>query len=229
MSGALSRPVASPQQPPNDPATAMAVHLDAALHAVAPHLTGTARAEWVNILGAKLYKADILKPRRAAAFLGHCAVESGGFLILEEDLNYSAARLCEVWPARFPDAEAAQACAFRPQALANRVYANRMGNGNPASGDGWCFRGRGLIQITGRAAYERFAKTMNMTIDQTVAHCATPAGAADSAIWFWSYNNLNRLADAWLLDSITRTVNGGLAGAAERNRLCRDALHALGG
>ncbi len=229
MSGALSSPGAAPQQPPNDPAAGMAIHLDAALRAVAPHLTTAERADWVGILGARLCKAAITKSRRVAAFLGQCAVESGGFQILEEDLSYSAARLCEVWPARFPDTEAAASCAFQPQALANHVYANRMGNGDPASGDGWCFRGRGLIQITGRAAYERFARAMNMTIDQAVAHSATLAGAADSAIWFWSDNNLNRLADAWLLDAMTRKINGGLTGAAERMQLCRAALHALGG
>jgi putative chitinase len=155
-------------------------------------------------------------------------VESGGFLILEEDLSYSAARLCEVWPGRFPNADSARACAFQPEALANDIYANRMGNGDPASGDGWYFRGRGLIQITGRAAYERFARAMSMTLDQAVAHSATMAGAADSAVWFWSDNDLNKLADAWLLDAMTRRINGALTGAAERNRLCRSALHALG-
>jgi putative chitinase len=214
MSGALTNPAVTPRQPPNDPGAALAIRLDAALRAVAPHLTGTARVDWADILGARLCKAVITKSRRVAAFLGQCAVESGGFQILEEDLSYSAARLCEVWPGQFPDADAAEACAFRPEALANHVYANRMGNGDPASGDGWCFRGRGLIQITGRTAYERFARAMNMTIDQAVAHSATRAGAADSAIWFWSDNNLNKLADAWLLDSMTRKING-------RQRACR--------
>lgn len=229
MPGALSSPGAAPQQTQGDPAATMAIHLDAALRAVAPHLTAAEHADWVVILGARLCKAAITKSRRVAAFLGQCAVESGGFQILEEDLSYSAARLCEIWPARFPDAAAAEVCAFQPEALANHVYANRMGNGDPESGDGWCFRGRGLIQITGRAAYERFAAAMNMTIDQAVAHSATLAGAADSAIWFWSDNNLNRLADAWLLDAMTRKINGGLTGEPERIRLCRAALHALGG
>jgi putative chitinase len=196
---------------------------------VAPQLTKSARADWVGILADRLSGAGITRPRRVAAFLGQCAVESGGFEILEEDLSYSAARLCAVWPGRFPDADAAGACAFDPEALANDVYANRMGNGDPASGDGWSFRGRGLIQITGRTAYERFARALAMTLDQAVAHAATPCGAADSAIWFWSDNNLNSLADAWLLNAMTRRINGGLTGAAQRNRLCGAALRALGG
>jgi putative chitinase len=228
MSGALNSPVAKPQPSPDEPVAALAIHLDTALRAVAPRLTPAERADWVEILDARLPKAAVTKSRRIAAFLGQCAVESGGFQILEEDLSYSAARLCEVWPGRFPDADAAEACAFRPEPLANNIYANRMGNGDPASGDGWLFRGRGLIQITGRTAYERFARAMNMNLDQAVAHSATPAGAADSAIWFWSYHDLNKIADAWLLESMTRKINGGLTGAAERNRLCRAALHALG-
>nr|WP_294522997.1 glycoside hydrolase family 19 protein [uncultured Rhodopila sp.] len=229
MSGALNSPETKPHQPPGDTAAVFAVHLGAALRAVAPHLSGVERAEWVEVLGGRLCKAAITKSRRVAAFLGQCAVESGGFQILEEDLSYSAARLCEVWPERFPDAETAEACAFQPQALADHVYANRMGNGDPASGDGWFFRGRGLIQITGRTAYERFAKEMNMTLDQAVAHASTPAGAADSAVWFWSDNDLNKLADSWLLDRMTRKINGGPMGAAERNRLCTAALRVLGG
>jgi putative chitinase len=229
MPRALNSPVSTSQPSPGGPVDALSTHLDTALRAVAPHLTGAERADWVEILGERLCKAAITRSRRAAAFLGQCAVESDGFQILEEDLSYGAARLCEVWPGRFPDADSAEACAFQPEALANDVYANRMGNGDPASGDGWYFRGRGLIQITGRTAYERFARAMGMTLDQAVAHAATLAGAADSAIWFWSDNNLNRLADAWLLDAMTRRINGGLTGAAERNRLCMVALHALGG
>nr|WP_294544366.1 glycoside hydrolase family 19 protein [uncultured Rhodopila sp.] len=228
MSGALNSPAAKPQ-PPRDPVAARVIRLDTALRAIAPHLAGGERSAWVETLSERMSTADITRSRRVAAFLGQCAVESGGFQVLEEDLSYSAARLCKVWPGRFPDADAAEACAFQPEALANDVYANRMGNGDPASGDGWHFRGRGLIQITGRTAYERFARATNMTLDQAVAHAATLAGAADSAVWFWSDNNLNKLADAWLLDAITRKINGGLTGAAERNRLCGAALHALGG
>jgi putative chitinase len=202
--------------------------LDPALRAVAPHLQDAERAAWIAALGVPLHRSGITAPRCVAAFLGQCAVESAGFHSLEEDLSYSAPRLCQVWPNRFPNTEAAEACALRPEFLANRVYANRMGNGDEASGDGWRFRGRGLIQITGRVAYQRFARAMNLTLDQTVDHAATQAGAADSAVWFWSANQLNALANTWSLDLLTRKINGGTEGAAERTRLCEAALHAIG-
>lgn len=229
------------QQPSIDPAIAAAVtifannpvspaplRLDAALATVAPRLTDEARAAWVAVLDEKLPKAGMTAPRCVAAFLGQCAVESAGFHSLEENLSYSAARLCQVWPRRFPNTVMAEAYAMNPEALANRVYADRMGNGDEASGDGWTFRGRGLIQLTGRAAYARFAVAMAMTLDQAVKHAATQEGAADSAIWYWTANHLNTLANAWSLDLITRKINGGTADAAERTRLCEVALHAIG-
>jgi putative chitinase len=228
------------QQPSLDPAVAAAVivlcsasspqppGLDRALRAVAPHLTDAERGAWVAALAEPLLKAGITTPRCVAAFLGQCAEESGGLRDLEEDLSYSATRLCQVWPNRFPTAAAAESCALQPEVLANRVYANRMGNGDEASGDGWRFRGRGLFQITGRIAYEHFAQAMNMTLDQAVDHAATQAGAADSAAWFWTANRLNALANTWSIDLLTRKINGGTAGAAERSRLCEAALHAIG-
>lgn len=228
------------QQSSTDPAVAAAVtilantpvpapnRLDPALHAVAPHLTQDERAAWVSALADPLLKSGITSPRCVAAFLGQCGVESAGFRDLEENLSYTAARLCQVWPNRFPTLAAAEACALQPETLANRVYSSRMGNGDEASGDGWRFRGRGLIQITGRAAYEQFAQAMAMTLDQAVEHAATQAGAADSAAWFWSTNKLNPLADTWSIDVITRKINGGMNGAAERSRLCQAALHVLG-
>ena len=242
MSGASSAFEALFPQPSPDPAVAVAAavmvlqavappssaRLDAALRAVAPHLADDERAAWVAALTEPLLKAGITTPRCVAAFLGQCAQETGGFRSLEEDLSYSATRLCEVWPSRFPNVAAAEACALQPESLANRVYANRMGNGDEASGDGWRFRGRGLLQITGRSAYQRFAQAMDMTPDQAVAHAATPAGAADSATWFWSANQLNALANSWSVDLITRKINGGTAGAAERSRLCEAALQAIG-
>ena len=240
MSGALTalEDILWPSSP--DPAVAAAVTvlcnpvqppprgLDPALRAVAPHLTDAQRAAWIAVLAAPLRKAGITTPRCLAAFLGQCAHESGGFRDLEEDLSYSAERLCQVWPGRFPSLQGAEACAMQPEALANRVYADRMGNGDAASGDGWRFRGRGLIQITGRSAYQRFAQAVGMTLDQAVEHAATMAGAADSAAWFWQDNELNALANAWSIDLMTRKINGGSSDAAERTRLCEAALHAIG-
>ena len=198
------------------------------LRAVAPRLSDAERATWVAVLLAPLQRAGINAPRCLAAFLGQCAHESGGFRTLEEDLSYSAARLCQVWPNRFPTLQAAEACALQPELLANRVYADRLGNGGEATGDGWRFRGRGLIQITGRTAYQQFARSMGLTLDDAVEHAATQAGAADSAAWFWTANNLNVLARTWSIDLLTRKINGGMAGAAERTRLCEAALHAVG-
>jgi putative chitinase len=202
--------------------------LGPAMAAVAPHLPDAERLGWAEVLGARLLRGGITVPRCVAAFLGQCAVESAGFQGLEEDLHYSAARLCQVWPNRFPTVEAAEVCAMRPETLANRVYASRMGNGDEASGDGWRFRGRGLLQVTGRTEYERFARAMGMTLEQAVAHAATPDGAVDSAVWFWTANQLNALANNWSIDLLTRKINGGGAGAAERSRLCEAALQAIG-
>jgi putative chitinase len=230
------------RQPSPDPAVAAAVTvlyaasssppeppgLDLALQAVAPHLTSADRAAWISALAKPLLTAGITTPRRVAAFLGQCSVESAGLRELEENLSYSAARLCEVWPNRFPSAAAAEACAMDPEALANRVYANRMGNGDEASGDGWRFRGRGLIQITGRTTYAHFAQATNMTLDQAVDQADTQAGAASSAAWFWTAHELNTLADTWSIDLLTRKINGGADGAAERSRLCEAALQAIG-
>lgn len=226
---------------PSEPAVAAAVmvlasnppsqpldHLSPALLAVAPHLTQDERAAWTACIAEPLRKAGIITARGLAAFLGQCSVESGGFRCLEEDLSYSAARLCQVWPTRFPTVETAEACALQPEALANRVYADRMGNGDEASGDGWLYRGRGLIQISGRTNYTHFAMAMNLPLADAVAHAATPAGAADSAIWFWTVNELNTLANAWSVDEITRKINGSMTGAAERSRLCEAALQAIG-
>jgi putative chitinase len=229
------------RRPSPDPAVAAAVtvfanmppplpsdRLDLVLWAVAPHLTAEERARWNDALAERLRKAGITAPRSVAAFLGQCAVESAGFRAVEENLNYSAARLCQVWPARFPNFEAAEACVLQPELLANRVYANRMGNGDEASGDGWRFRGRGLIQLTGRTGYQDFARAVSMSLEEAVEHAATQAGAVDSAIWFWSVNQLNVLADTWSVDLITRKINGGMSGAAERTRLSEAALRAIG-
>jgi putative chitinase len=160
------------------------VGLDRAVRGVAPHLTDSDRTRWIAALVVGLPRASISTARCVAAFLGQCSAESGGFRTLEENLNYTAGRLCQVWPSRFPNEAAATVCAGNPEHLANTVYANRLGNGDAATGDGWRFRGRGLIQITGRAAYQSFAQSMSMTLDQAVDHAATLQGAVDSAAWY---------------------------------------------
>ncbi|HET6307705.1 MAG TPA: glycoside hydrolase family 19 protein [Rhodopila sp.] len=239
MSGTIAAVESLFQSPLAEPAAAAATvvladdassaALGAGLAAVAPRLTAAARAAWVAALAGPLARAGISAPRRLAAFLGQCSVESGGFLSLEEDLSYSAERLCVVWPNRFPSVAAAASCARQPEALANVVYADRLGNGDPASGDGWRFRGRGLIQITGRENYQRFATSMGIDLDQAVTLAGTQGGAADSACWFWTSRDLNALADSWSIDLMTQKINGGLGAAAERLRLCEAALKVIGG
>ena len=197
-----------------------------ALAAVAPH----ADAAWSAALAAPMASSGVTTPRRVAMFVGQCAVESGGFTALVECLNYSADRLCVVWPNRFiPGSALTASCAADPAALANYVYADRMGNGPEGSGDGYQFRGRGLIQLTGRSAYSRFARSLGKPLDAAfLAWCATPDGAAQSACWFWAANGLNSLSDGWQVTTVTRRINGGLNGLADRLTACNRALAALG-
>jgi putative chitinase len=209
------------------PTSAKADRLPTAIAAVAPLLTQADRAAWIAILPAAMLKAGITGARRIAAFLGQCAVESGGFRDLEENLSYSPARLCQVWPDRFPTLTAAQPFAYQPEKLANTVYADRMGNGDAASGDGWCFRGRGLIQLSGRAAYQRFATAIGQSLTDATQFAATLAGSAESAVGFWTDQDLNPLADAWEITRITERVNGGLTDVEVRINLSNAALRGL--
>jgi putative chitinase len=178
-------------------------------------------AQWVDPLNVAMKFYEINNARRIAAFLGQLSHESNGFTLLEENLNYSAPRLVKVWPSRFPTLEVAEEYAYRPEKLANYVYANRMGNGDAESGDGWRFRGRGPIQLTGRANYTEASRAILGT-DHLVEYPEQVnesrwAGAAISG-WFWKKSGCNELADAGEHEKITRIVNGGLHGYRERVR-----------
>jgi len=166
-------------------------------------------------------------PKRMAAFLAQIAHESGGFNFVQEGLNYSAQGLMKTWPRRFPTLASAQPYARNPEKIANKVYANRMGNGPESSGDGFKFRGRGLIQLTGRDNYTRFARSIGRTLDQTVAYLETPEGAVASAGWFWDTNKLNVYADKDDFIGLTRRINGGTIGLADRKHHYDIALRAL--
>jgi len=181
------------------------------------------------VLGPALARFAITTPRRIAAFLAQAHVESGGFSSLEENLYYtSPARIAAVWPSRFPSAEAAAPFARAPERLANRVYANRLGNGPEDSGDGWRFRGRGLKQLTGRANYAEAARALGRPYVAEPGLVAEPADAALTAAWFFARESCNALADAGDWDAITRRVNGpAMLAAAERRRRTREALRAL--
>jgi len=166
-------------------------------------------------------------PKRMAAFLAQVAHESGAFNFTKEGLNYSAAALVKIFKKYFPTAESTQDYANNAEKIANKVYANRMGNGPEESGDGYKFCGRGLIQLTGRANYTRLAKAINKTIDETVEYLETPAGAVTSAGWFWDVNKLNVYADKEDFIGLTKRINGGIIGLIERQAHYEVALDAL--
>jgi len=184
--------------------------------------------QWCDALNKILPDYEINTPQREAAFLSQCAHESAGFTALQENLNYRAESLMRVWPKHFPTMEIANQYAYHPEQIANRAYANRMGNGDEASGDGWKFRGRGLIQLTGRANYTAFGTTVNMTPDQVIEYVQTFDGAVQTACWFWKTNNLNQYADVNNIQTITQRINGGLNGLDDRIARYNLAQQALG-
>jgi putative chitinase len=183
---------------------------------------------WHGALSQCLPDYDINTPRRVAAFVAQCAHESGGFVFLQENLNYKAESLMRVWPKYFKDLATAQRYAHNPERIANRAYANRMGNGDEASGDGWRFCGRGLIQLTGKDNYQAFADSIETELEDIPHYLATFEGAVQSACWFWESNNLNKWADAGDITTLTKKINGGTLGLDERMKHYAHALHVLG-
>lgn len=181
---------------------------------------------WVAALNAVLPRYDIITRSRIAMFLAQCGHESLGFTVLAENLNYSAEALRRTWPKRFPGNLADQ-YARQPERIANRVYANRMGNGPEGSGDGWKHRGRGLIQLTGASNYRMFARAVGRPYEGIAAYLETPEGAVESAGWFWSVNSLNQLADTGNVEAATKRINGGLHGLADRQARYKQALKIL--
>lgn len=158
---------------------------------------------------------DINTPKRIAYFMAQCHHESGGFVFVSENLNYKATGLVKVFPKYF-DENTAKAYEKQPQKIANRVYANRMGNGDEASGDGFKYAGKGIIQLTGKDNYTRFAQSLEISVEDAAEYMKTFEGAAQSACWFWETNNLNKFADAGDLKTMTRVINGGFKGMEDR-------------
>ena len=153
---------------------------------------------------------------RLACFLAQVGHESGGFNAVKENLNYGAKGLRGTFPKYFPTDEIATEYERQPEKIANRVYANRMGNGDEASGDGFKYRGRGLIQLTGCNNYTAFAGDIGLSLDETIDYLETYEGAAMSAAWFWWKNNLNDLADSEDMLNLTKRINGGTIGLQDR-------------
>ena len=182
---------------------------------------------WFDALSQALPDYEINTPQRIAAFLAQCAHESGNFNFIKENLNYQAASLVRVWPRYFNDSNAAQ-YAHNQEKIANRAYANRMGNGLEESGDGWKFCGRGLIQITGRSNYQSFADSLQISIDDASEYLKTFEGCVQSACWFWEANNLNQYADSGDIVTMTKRINGGILGLDDRTQRYQRALQVLG-
>jgi putative chitinase len=173
-------------------------------------------AELFETFNTVLPKYNITTVERVAAFLAQCGHESADFTVLKENLNYSAEGLSKVFPKRFPNVAAAQPYHRQPEKIANRIYADRMGNGPEASGEGFKFRGRGAIQLTGKENYSKFAASVGKTLDEAVAYCETLDGAIESACWFWTTNKLNDIADKNDIVTLTKRINGGTIGLEDR-------------
>jgi putative chitinase len=189
--------------------------------------------DWYDALCKLLPKYGITTERRVAHFLSQCAHESAGFKRLEENLNYSAKALRAVFGRYFGDSPKADADEYarNPEMIANRVYNDEYRKykmGNTQEGDGWRFRGRGLKQLTGRDNYTRFGKTIDLTAEEAAEYVATPAGAIESACWFWDANNLNEIADTDNVVKMTKKINGGNIGLEDRQKRYKHALQVLG-
>ena len=184
--------------------------------------------QWFEAIYEILPEYEITTPQRVAAFLAQCAHESGGFVFLKENLNYKAASLRRVFPKYFTDDATAAAYAGKQEMIANRVYANRMGNGDEASGDGWRYCGRGLIQLTGKNNYTFFAASLDIPVEEASEYLQTFEGAVQSACFFWEQNKLNQWADAGDILTLTKRINGGTIGLEDRQKHYNHALHIFG-
>lgn len=184
---------------------------------------------WYEALCKILPDYDINTAPRVAAFLAQCAHESGGFRALKENLNYRAVTLRKVFPKYFPTDDLANAYAQKPEMIANRVYGGRMGNGDEHSGDGFRYCGRGLIQLTGKDNYCRFAESIETPVEEIPEFLATFEGAIQSACWFWETTNLNQYADNGDILTMTKRINGGTIGLEDRKKHYAHAMHVLEG
>jgi putative chitinase len=197
-------------------------HLDQIIHGN-PYVP-----QWFHALSEILPEYEINTVQRVAAFLAQTAHESGGYRALKENLNYRAASLRKVFPKYFPDDSIAAAYANKQEMIANRVYGNRMGNGDEASGDGFRYLGRGLIQLTGKNNYQNFADSIETPVEEVSEYLGTFEGAVQSGCWFWETNNLNKWADAGDIKTMTKVINGGYIGLEDRIKHYEHALHVFG-
>jgi putative chitinase len=171
---------------------------------------------WHSALCEILPVYEINTPERVAAWLAQCAHESGYFRFLKENLNYKAESLLKTFPKYFKTLEEAKQYEKNPQKIANKVYANRMGNGDEASGDGFRYLGRGLIQLTGKNNYTIFAASIDTPLEEIPEYLQTFEGAVQSACWFWEQNGLNKFADSRDIVTMSKRINGGTIGMEDR-------------
>jgi putative chitinase len=184
--------------------------------------------QWYEALCQILPDYEIDTPQRMAAFLAQTAHESGGYRAIKENLNYRAVTLRKVFPKYFPTDDLAAQYAGKPEMIANKVYGNRMGNGDESSGDGYRYCGRGLIQLTGKDNYTRYAQSLEISVEEASEHLTTFEGCVQSAAWFWENNNLNQWADKGDILTLTKRINGGTIGLDDRIKHYNHALHVLG-
>jgi len=183
--------------------------------------------KWLDPLNATFDKYEINTPKRQAGFIGQCQHESGNFKTLEENLHYSAASLMRVWPSRFPDQATADQYANNPEKIANKVYAGRMGN--TEDGDGFKYRGRGVLQLTGKDSYIFCGQALKLDLMDNPDLLLEPMNAMLSAGWFWNKRGLNATADVSGWEEVTRKINGGVLGLDDRIAKITKALQILEG
>jgi len=185
-------------------------------------------ADWVDALNETFSRFNLTTNNQKAMFIGQCSHECGNFRTLEENLNYKAATLMKLWPKRFPSLEFANQFAGNAKRIANSVYANRMGNRDETSGDGYRFRGRGALQCTGHSTYFHAGKALGVDFVMQPDLVATPKYAALTAGWFWDTHKLNSPSDALDYTKVTKIINGGTIGLDDRIKHVQQALAVLG-
>ena len=184
------------------------------LQKILPH--NTTLNSLCSVLNDLLPKYDINTKNRIAGFLAQCAVESIEFTTLKENLNYGPQSLMRTWPKLFPYVGIAEQYAHQPEKIANYVYANRYGNGNELSGDGWLYRGRGAIQTTFHDNYKVFAVSIGLPLDEVISYCETLVGAVESACFYWKLHNINQACDADNIEDMTHRINPAELGLTQR-------------
>ena len=186
--------------------------------------------EWYDAMVEILPKYQIDTPKRVAGFIAQTAHESASYKTITENLNYSAKALDAIFGKYFKRAGVdAHEYHRQPRKIANRIYAGRMDNGDTSSGDGWTFRGGGILQLTGRYNYTQFGKTVGMSAEEATDYVRTPKGAIESACWFWTANNINKYCDKNDIVGMTKRINGGTIGLADRKKHYAHALAVFGG